>query len=203
MGGEFSKNVDVPSCRRLLKIWPIMTTQNILSLFLHWLSLTEYLLYYWQNSEYLFYYWQNFWERVGLLSKPREFEGRRMSELNTVVAAPLPWLWRWHGDAIHAEQALLINHGIFTSSHPIKGRPISGVGNYTAELTCHLPRQEVRPSTWNARAQNTQPGSEAIVYFPQKQHNGSRGSRHVSFDIKPYGGWRGARHLSQVPLVMG
>lgn len=66
--------------------------------------------------------------------------------------------WKWNavnkaallpsceGDTgtLHAEQALLINHRIFTSSDLIKDRRITGYiihgpGIYTAELTCHLP----------------------------------------------------------------
>lgn len=45
---------------------------------------------------------------------------------------------------LHTEQALLINHRIFTGSDLIKdcgitGYIIHGPGIYTAELTCHLP----------------------------------------------------------------
>lgn len=46
---------------------------------------------------------------------------------------------------LRAEQALLINHRIFTGSdliksHRITGYIIHGPGIYTAELTCHLPQ---------------------------------------------------------------
>lgn len=57
-----------------------------------------------------------------------------------------PLLPSCEGDTgtLHAEQALLINHRIFTGSDLIRDRRITGYiihgpGIYTAELTCHPP----------------------------------------------------------------
>lgn len=65
----------------------------------------------------------------------------RWSEVNKTALLP-----SCEGDTgkLHAEQALLINHRIFTSSDLITDRRITGYiihgpGIYTAELTCHLP----------------------------------------------------------------
>lgn len=104
--------------------------------------------------------------------------------------------WRWSGvnkaallpscegdtGKLHAEQALLINHRIFTSSDLITDRGITGYiihgpGIYTAELTCHLPlsfpyihkhRVWVHPQGCTKSKRHA---PKVIVLFPRQQYN--------------------------------
>lgn len=125
--------------------------------------------------------------------------------------------WRWHvnkaavlprceGDTgpLHPEQALLINHRIFTSSDLIKDR-----WNSHAHTT--HDRVNLSPTIVPSFAHKHRGGGAAvtlqdpkqrgvIVLSPLKQNKLRSDTQHMSFDIKPYG--RGAERAIYLKVLV-
>lgn len=104
---------------------------------------------------------------------------------------------------LHAEQALLINHRIFTSSDLIKGR-----GNSRAHTS--LDGVNLSPAVVPSLTHKQRGGAAVtlqelkhrgvIVLSPLKQNKLRPDPQHMSSDIKPYG--RGAERAIYLKVVM-